>query len=98
MSNTLLADDRPTARKTHRCSDCEGLILPGTRYRSQRVASDGSVWTYKEHESCHDVYWRLHREAGLWEDEGVDPESVREVFGVLFTLMAQSWGRGQTGG
>ena len=88
MSATLLADDRHTARKTHRCSDCDGLILPGTRYRSQRVASDGSVWTYREHESCHDVYWLLHREAGLCEDDSVDPESVREVFGVLFTFMA----------
>lgn len=87
MTATLLAERTPVARKTHRCADCEGLILPGTRYRQQQVAYDGTVSTYREHEACHGVYWALHREAGLWEDEHVDPESVREVYDVLFRWM-----------
>ena len=90
MSATLLAEDRPVARKTHRCGNCEGLILPGTRYRSQRVAGDGTVRVHREHEACHALYWRLHGEWGLDPDDWVDPDSVRDAYYALFELMA--WG------
>lgn len=86
--STLLAEHRPVARKDHRCNDCEGVIVTGTEYLRQTCAYDGHLCTYKEHPWCQSVYWMLHREAGLYEDEAVDPESVREVFAVLFAWMA----------
>lgn len=86
--SALLAEVRPTARRAHQCDDCHGAIVPGATYVRQTVASDGSLYTWKEHPMCHDIYWALHREGGLCEDDVVSVEEVQAVIAMLFVFMA----------
>lgn len=89
---TLIADETPIALVTHRCNACEGLILPGTRYRRQRCAYAGDIWTYKTHDLCDALYWPLHREMGLFADEQLDPSTVRDAVGEFFAGLCRSVG------
>lgn len=77
MTATLLHQTTRRARKAHRCGACNLPIEPGELYLDQRVAGDGTAWTWREHPLCHSVYWRIHREAGLDNDDSVDPDEVR---------------------
>ena len=88
MSATVLAESKPVARKRHQCAGCEGTIEPGTRYYLQRNVYDGHLYLWKMHDSCVALYWAIHREAGLSEDDIVDPEEIREVIAGLFRRMA----------
>lgn len=85
---TLIAEHRPVALKAHRCGDCEGVIASGTEYLRQTCVYDGRLYTHKEHPWCHSAYWMLHRDAGLCEDDLVDPDELRELFLALFVWMA----------
>lgn len=88
---TLLAEHRRVASlrgRGHRCQTCGGHIGAGQPYVDQRVAGDGSVWTYREHESCHSIYWAIHRDAGLCEDDVVSWDAVREVMLALCAWIA----------
>ena len=53
MSGRTIAQRLPTARKAHRCQDCFGIIEPGEVYVRSTVADTGEVWTWVEHEGCH---------------------------------------------
>lgn len=87
MTTTVLDERRPVARTRHRCEACEGIILPGDRYYVQTNVYDGDLCRWKLHESCQSLYWAMHRDAGLWEDEGVDPGDLRDVVLDLFRWM-----------
>ncbi len=79
MSPTLLAEERPVARKSHGCNACLGLIQAGETYARQRVADGSEAWTWKGHLLCESVDHHLRREAGWYDEEGPDPEEVHEV-------------------
>lgn len=88
MSAVVLAEERPVARKAHVCEACFGIIRAGDRYYSQRYVYDDQIGSWKLHESCLSLYWAMHRDAGLWEDDAVDPEELRDVWLGLFAWMA----------
>lgn len=75
--STVLAYKPVTARKAHRCGDCEGRIERGQRYQQQRIAGDGTVWTFRSHPACHHIALAIHRDAGLDWDEWPAPDEVR---------------------
>lgn len=90
MSSTLLADHRRTASlrgKGHGCNTCGGWIAPGQTYIDQRLADGGRVWTHREHETCWSIYWAVHRDAGLHEDEIVSWDAIRDVMAGLVAWM-----------
>ena len=84
----LIAEQRPVARQRHLCNDCDGVITPGSTYIRQAVTFDGSIYTWKEHPMCQDIYWALHREGGLCEDDVVSVQEVQDVIAMLFVFMA----------
>ena len=84
MSATLLADEWPVARKEHTCHACFGTIGKGDTYRRQRLVWDGQPGVYKAHRLCDGLYWKMHREAGLWDDEGVDEGELRAELALIF--------------
>ena len=66
--STLLDHRERSAMKIHQCSYCLRSIVRGVRYLDQRVASDGSVYTYRAHLDCHSAYWSWRPD----EDEYVE--------------------------
>lgn len=53
---SILLDNREvTARATHDCELCGSKIEPATNYRRQKVAGDGTVWTFKACLKCYDL-------------------------------------------
>ena len=49
MSTTLLAEYDRKARKFLVCQICHREIAPGTQYLEQRLAGDGSAYTFRTH-------------------------------------------------
>jgi hypothetical protein len=78
VSVTVLADERPVARKHHSCNACGGTIAPGDRYRRQRNKGD-DIYVWRCHALCDAAYWIAHEEAECCEDEGPDWFEVRSV-------------------
>lgn len=68
MSTTLLAHypDRRAAHGLHRCGDCGGRIARGDRYSDQRLADDGTAYTFREHALCRALFEQA------WADFGGD--------------------------
>lgn len=90
MTAVLLSDQRRTASlrgRGHRCQSCGGHIAPGQTYIDQHLADGGRVWTHREHETCWSIYWAVHRDAGLMEDDIVSWDDVRAVAAGLFRWM-----------
>lgn len=86
---TLLAENvRRAAHGLHRCGICAGTIPARSHYLDQRVAGEGRVWTFRCHMSCHDFYWRLHRDFGLWDDDEIAPGDFRQYVLEAMTGMA----------
>jgi hypothetical protein len=76
---TLLHDERPVARKAHRCGFCGERIEPGTRYHRQDIADDGRRYAWKAHLGCDALTEAYAETADCYElEDGIDPESVRE--------------------
>ena len=73
----MLADDRPVARKEHRCDICWGRVPAGAAYVRQRNICDGEPYVFKAHTLCWVVSCRMHRELGLFDDEWPDEDEVR---------------------
>jgi hypothetical protein len=71
MSDAALADERPVARKHHRCDQCQCSIAPGQKYRRARFTQDGTAYTWKAHLDCDALAARLWKEYALSWDEGV---------------------------
>ena len=86
---TVLADERPTARRRHGCNACGGTIGVGDVYERQRVVDGADIWTWKAHVLCSYIAHRLNREAGA-DDCDQPPEwgDVQEVLrGLLGGLL-----------
>ncbi len=79
MSLTLIAEARPTARKSHGCNACLGRIQPGEQYDRQRVADSGDAWTWKAHRLCSAIVDHLWAEDCYFSDESPGPDEVHEV-------------------
>ncbi len=52
MSGEVIADERPTARKAHRCDLCDRAIEPGESYRRCWIIGDDGPYTFKECAHC----------------------------------------------
>lgn len=88
MSAILLADDRPTARKQHRCEVCNGTIAIGERYVRQRGIFDGAAYTWKGHALCATAQIKAHRDLDLPHDEGVEPEEALPYIERFFAVLS----------
>ena len=69
MSATLLQRTTPKARKPHQCHNCGDEIAAGHRYENQRIAYDGTAWTYKSHLACHEICMAYANNYALGDDE-----------------------------
>ena len=85
MMATLLTEKvRRAAHGLHRCGWCGDKIAAGERYNDQRIADNGTVYTWREHRGCAARFWKAWRAEGLHEDdlEGVHPrEAFNEMCG-----------------
>lgn len=87
MATLLASTYRRSAHDRHRCGHCGGFIPWGDRYLDQRLAGDGHVWTFRAHSACDAIYWRLHRELGLCDDDIVSPAEIRDSIRAIFERM-----------
>lgn len=74
-----LSESKPTARKQHRCSLCNGVISPGETYSRSTNIYDGRVYDFIECGSC--VRDRVGSEVYDWSgcpDEGYTFEDAYE--------------------
>ena len=86
MSYTHLLDERPKARKRHRCFICACTIWPGTVYRKSSFVFDGSAYTIKEHVECARVAAKYCDSFDY--PDGYQGEDVYEsMAGALYTRM-----------
>lgn len=84
-----LIDDRwVVARKDHHCNGCGGTISKGTSYLRQRVVDGRDIWTYKAHELCAAIEWRIQRDYHLDCTDSIDDHEVREQITAIFTAWA----------
>lgn len=77
-SPQLLRESSPTARKTHNCSLCAGLISTGQTYSRDTLVYDGHIYDWLTCSACtEDGILQL---AFDWSYtyEGIDVETVRE--------------------
>ena len=81
---TVLSEDKPRARREHRCSSCEGTISSGEVYIRQVCVYD-NLYVWKTHLLCDAIYWRLWREQDLYEDEQVEPSEIRDSLVEFFS-------------
>jgi hypothetical protein len=73
MSAVLLAQHtRKAAHGLHRCGWCGENIAKGERYTDQRIADNGSAYTWREHPACAERIWKWWRAQGYYEDEMTD--------------------------
>lgn len=75
----VIADERPKARKEHRCSLCSRTIRVGEVYRRCRMVWDDGPYVFRECAHCHALLAR--REHGLddaldWADDGYTDETI----------------------
>lgn len=87
MATLLASTCRRSAHGRHRCGCCGGFIPWGDRYLDQRIVGDGHVWTFRAHSVCNQVYWRLHREFGLCDDDIVSPDAIQDSIRAIFERM-----------
>lgn len=57
--SAILSDKVRTARKTHRCRECNRPIQPGEKYRVEKTLFDGSVGTVKTCMDCNSIRTHL---------------------------------------
>jgi hypothetical protein len=81
---TILSDEHPTARKTHQCDICGGVIGIGDRYHRQRGIFDGDPYTSKGHHLCVKANGRVRRDLDLVLDESPDPDEVMPLVRQFF--------------
>jgi len=80
--STLLAHHkRRAAHGLHRCGWCGNHIVKGEQYTDQRIADDGTVWTWREHITCAAQFWHWWQEQGY----GDEVENPREAFAEMLT-------------
>lgn len=55
---TLLAEyNRRAAHGLHRCGYCRRPIAAREQYLDQRIAAEGTVYTFRAHHACFSAYW-----------------------------------------
>lgn len=71
---TLLAHHvRKAAHGLHRCGWCGGMIANRGRYIDQRIADNGTVYTWRAHCDCDFRVWQQVTEDDI---EGIPPRDV----------------------
>lgn len=70
--SVLLAHNVRRAASKHRCDLCGEPIWPADRYLDQRIADEGTVYTFRCHTSCDVRYGKAHRGFELWSDEELE--------------------------
>ena len=81
MNIELLCEERPRARKHHRCYHCAGWIVPGEKHRKVTCKYDG-VYSLRSHDDCEQLWTTHAADAGLrWYDldDGIPP--IRKDWG-----------------
>lgn len=58
LRNDVYRSDMRTARKPHKCCECQDTIGPGQRYEDVAALTEGGWWTAKTCEPCK--YMRNH--------------------------------------
>jgi hypothetical protein len=57
---TVLASrTRRAAHGLHRCGHCGKKIKAHTAYLDQRIATEGTVYTFRSHAACDDLFQRV---------------------------------------
>lgn len=74
---TIGADERPRAKRQHRCSECRRTIDPGERYLRERYVADGVFRVHKTCAHCEVARAWLQDECGGWLYGGVE-EDIRQ--------------------
>ena len=85
MSTSILAHypHRRAAHGLHRCGDCGGRIAARDLYSDQRLACDGTAYTFREHALCRELFEEAWAAGYLDEGDRYDatdmdlPESWR---------------------
>ena len=54
---TLLNHTERKAAHEHVCRLCHRKIAQGETYADQRLAGEGTAWTWRAHSACHSAYW-----------------------------------------
>ena len=90
MSGTVLAEERPVARKAHHCDVCLGTIGAGDRYLRQRNVGDDGPYVFKAHALCWSLSLFIAERLDYWTDDGEWPEpmEVREGIAAWFATIA----------
>ena len=77
--STFVREKNPTARKTHACSLCDGLIAPGEQYTRTTSVYDGRMSDFLICEGCRQdkvlfrVYaWALDSNEGVTFDDAME--------------------------
>lgn len=63
---TMLKSKMTTARKLHKCAECQRVIESGERYMVERFVSDGRAYTHKTCKHCLVVRDWIMAECGGW--------------------------------
>lgn len=77
--NAFIREQTPTARKTHACSLCDGLIAPGKQYTRTTSVYDGRMADFLICKGCKDgmvlsrVYaWAFEPDEGVGFDDAME--------------------------
>jgi hypothetical protein len=74
---TLLAHHtRRASNGRHRCGWCGKRIAAGERYTDQRIADNGTVYTWREHPACAARIWKWAYAHGLRDDDFTDAREM----------------------
>ncbi|WP_017178138.1 hypothetical protein [Actinomyces timonensis] len=82
--NRVIRESRPISRGRAHCDVCGRRIAPGTRYGSDTVADEGSIWRFNECPACLDVRsYVIDWAEELWEENprGMTYEWHSEMLG-----------------
>lgn len=74
----LASFHRRAAHGLHRCCWCGSNINPRERYLDLRIATDGTVYTQRQHLACIDKVNRYGAYHGVEQDEPIDFDEVRQ--------------------
>ena len=73
-----LKENRPIARKKHKCMFCNGIIEIGQRYLKQTNIYDGTIGDFVCHQECYTVADDLGMFDDCDPDYVLDEESFRD--------------------
>lgn len=77
---TVYACDRPTARKEHKCCECQGAIRVGEKYHKHHGIWDGEAETYKVCEDCEALRERADKAVRYLDEKTAFTQLYETVF------------------